>query len=148
MEAAPFTGPEAALTERILGVFFEVYNELGVGFVESVYARALRVALEQAGLCVVSEAMLSVSFRNVLVGQFRADLVVEQKIILELKVADQILKIHEAQLLNYLRCSEMEIGLLLNFGPMPKFRRLEFRNERKSLACVHESERIGAASNG
>ncbi|QHN05199.1 GxxExxY protein [Granulicella sp. WH15] len=72
---------------------------------------------------------------------------VEQKIILELKAADQILKIHEAQLLNYLRCSEMEIGLLLNFGPMPKFRRLEFCSERKHLACIRESEHVGATSN-
>ncbi len=131
MGQTPFVGLEDGLTGRILEVFHSVFNELGFGFVESVYCRAMAIALAESGLRVETEVAVPVSFHGQLVGVFRADLVVEGKIILELKTAEQISKAHEAQLLHYLRASELEIGLILNFGEVPKSRRIEFRNERK-----------------
>ncbi len=92
MERQPFSGTEDALTERILSVFFKVYNELGNGFVESVYARAMAIALIQDGLAVAAEVFIPVSFRGELIGTFRADLIVEGKVVLEFKVADVIIK--------------------------------------------------------
>jgi len=122
---------ENALTERIISVFYQVYNELGYGFVESVYGRAMAIALKQAGMDVVAEVFIPVNFRGELIGTFRADLVVEGKVVLELKVADQIIKPFEAQLTHYLRASAFEIGMILSFGEAPKFRRIEFLNTRK-----------------
>jgi GxxExxY protein len=127
----PFVGTEDALTERILGLFYQVRNELGFGFLESVYCRAMAVALRQAGLTVEAEVPVPVFFRGESVGIFRGDLVVEGRVILELKVADQITKAHEAQLLHYLRASTIEVGLILNFSQTPKARRLEYKNATK-----------------
>jgi GxxExxY protein len=112
-------------------VFYEVYNELGFGFLESVYREAMRIALGEAGFQVGVEVPVPVSFRGRLVGVFRADIVVDGNIIVELKTAESISKAHEAQVLHYLRASEMEIGLVMNFGPVAKFRRIEMRNNRK-----------------
>lgn len=119
------------ITEKIIGVFFDVYNELGFGFLESVYHRALRVALAGAGLKAESKVKLPVFFRGQLVGDFEADIVVGRAVILELKAAEALAHPHESQLLNYLKASEIEVGLLLNFGPKPRFKRLAFANERK-----------------
>ena len=135
MEKQAFVGTEDALTERIIGVFYEVYNELGFSFVESVYCRAMAIALSQSGLNVASEVQVPVIFRGELIGSFRADLIVEQKITPELKRADLITKAHEAQLTHYLRASMIEVGLILNFGETPRFRRIEFLNERKRQFC-------------
>lgn len=118
------------VTELIIGLFFEVYNELGPGFLESVYVGALSVALQQNGLRHRREAALEVVFRGVPVGFFRADLVVEERIVLEVKAARSIDAAHEAQLLNYLRASRYDVGLVLNFGPQPKFRRLAYSAKR------------------
>lgn len=107
----------AALTELITGVFFNVYNELGFGFLESVYRKALHMALVEKGLKVETEVAVPVFFRGVNVGDFRADLVVNGCILLELKTAEAIVVAHEAQLLNYLRATSLEVGLILNFGP-------------------------------
>ena len=112
-------------------MFYQVFNELGYGFAESVYRRAMAIALVQGGLQVGSEVAVPVSFRGENVGVFRCDLMVERKIILELKIADQISKAFEAQLLHYLKASAIEVGLILSFGETPKFRRMEFRNDRK-----------------
>ncbi len=101
-----FSGPNVPLNAKIIGVFYEVYNELGFGFLESVYREAMRIALVQ-------------------------DLVVEGLVVVELKTADSISKPHEAQLLHYLRASPMEIGLVMNFGPDAKFRRVVMQNARK-----------------
>jgi GxxExxY protein len=121
-----------ALTQKIIGVFYEVYNELGHGFLESVYENAMVVALRQAGLETAQQAPVRVSFRGQLVGDFRADLLVEDAVIVELKAARAIESAHEAQLLNYLRATEIEVGLLVNFGPKPEFKRFVFDNERKA----------------
>jgi GxxExxY protein len=133
---ASFSGVNDPLTERIIGVFYEVYNELGVGFLESVYREAMLIALRQTGLRVEAEVPVPVSFRGCLVGVFRADLVVDGKVIVELKTAESIGKAHEAQLLHYLRASAMEIGLVMNFGPEARFRRIEMQNERKKRLSV------------
>lgn len=134
----------AELTEKIIGVFFDVYNELGHGFLESVYELALGIALTEAGLKVRHQVPIEVWFRGHQVGDFKADMVVDDKVLLELKAARNIDLAHEKQLLNYLRATQIEIGLLLNFGVKPEFRRLVFENERKEIR-VHPRE---SAANG
>ena len=121
------------LTERIIGVFYDVYNELGYGFLESVYRDAMVIALQEAGLKNQREVPVKVAFRGHSVGEFRADLLVEGVVLLELKTARALDKSHEAQLLHYLRSTQIEVGLLLNFGQRPQFRRLLFDNERKKI---------------
>ncbi len=121
------------LTEKIIGVFYDVYNELGHGFLESTYAEALAGALEESGLSIVREVPVPVWFRSRRVGQYYADLIVEGWVLLELKAGRTLESAHEAQLLHYLRATEIEIGLLLNFGLRPQFRRLLFDNERKRI---------------
>jgi GxxExxY protein len=129
------------LTDRILGTFYDVYNELGAGFVESVYLNAFAIALRQAGLRVDSERPIKVRFRGAVVGEFRADLVVDDVVICELKAASAIVPEFHAQLLNYLRATEFEVGLLLNFGPKPGFKRLVFHNSRKKSAPISVNPR-------
>ncbi|MGH9602131.1 MAG: GxxExxY protein, partial [Terriglobales bacterium] len=121
------------LTEKIIGVFYDVYNELGHGFLESVYQSAMEIALRDAGLRVEREVAIPVWFRSTDVGNFKADLLVEGCVLLELKTAQAIDRAHEAQIMNYLRATEIEVGLLFNFGPKPQFRRLVFENERKKI---------------
>lgn len=104
------------LTDRIIGVCFQVMNEMGVGFVESVYHRALVIALQQAGLQVTSQQAFAVSFRGQTVGEFRADLVVDGAVLLELKAVAKILPEHKAQAINYLKASGLKVALLINFG--------------------------------
>jgi GxxExxY protein len=119
------------LTEKVIGVFYDVYNELGFGFLESVYQSAMIVALRTTGLKTDGQVGLPVYFRGSVVGDYVADILVEDKLILELKAAEDLSSIHEAQLLNYLKATQIELGLLLNFGPKPKIKRLVFSNERK-----------------
>ena len=119
------------ITERSIGSAFEVYNELGYGFLESVYEESLVIALRQAGLVVSRQVPVPVWFRNQKVGEFRADVTVEDCVLLELKCAKGLDPAHEAQVLHYLRSTDIEVGLLLNFGLKPQFRRLLFDNERK-----------------
>jgi len=121
------------LTGKIIEIFFEVYNELGHGFLESVYENSTRLALTEAGLFVPPKKELKVWFRGVIVGTFEPDMIVENAVILELKSSRAIDPAHEAQLLNYLRATEVEVGLLLNFGPKPEVKRMVFDNERKKV---------------
>ncbi len=121
------------LTQRIIGVFYDVYNELGHGFLESVYQNAMLIALRDAGIAVQCKHPIEVSFRGHAVGAFEADLLVEDVVFLELKSARAIDPVYEAQLLNYLRATNVEVGLILNFGPKPEFRRLAYDNSRKQL---------------
>lgn len=120
-----------ALTKKILGVFYEVYNELGHGFLESVYHRSLALALESLGLNVCNRVAIPVWFRGHQVGYFQADIMVEKCVMLELKAVRTLDSAHRAQLLNYLRATEIEVGLLLNFGEKPEFKRLIFDNSKK-----------------
>jgi len=119
------------LTEKIIGTFYEVYNELGFGFLESVYEEALKMALEEKGFNVKQQVSIPVWFRGKQIGDFDADLIVNELVILELKAVRKIVNKHEAQLLNYLRATKMEVGLLLNFGQSAEFKRLVFDNYRK-----------------
>lgn len=113
------------LTGQILQACFAVMNELGAGFVESVYQRALLVELRQRGLIAELEFPLNVTFRGVIVGNFFADILVESKVILELKAVKALLPEHQAQLINYLKATGIEVGLLINFGnPKLEYRRL------------------------
>jgi GxxExxY protein len=121
------------LTKKNLGIFYEVYNELGHGFLEHVYARSMEHALTTAGLQVAREVPIAVWFRGLQVGDFKADLLVEGKVLLELKAARAVDVAFEKQLLNYLRATDVEIGLLLNFGDKPEFRRFAFENSRKKI---------------
>ena len=123
----------SALTEKIIGIFYDVYNELGYGFLESVYEESLVIALREAGLAVERQVPVPVWFRRQKVGEFRADVLVEGGVLLELKSARTLEPAHEAQLLHYLKSTEVEIGLLLNFGVKPQFRRLLFDNDRKKI---------------
>jgi GxxExxY protein len=119
------------LTEKIIQVFYAVYNEMGYGFLESCYHNAMEIGLVQAGLKVDRQVQIDVWFRGHKVGLFFADLVVNGLVILELKSARAIDPNFEVQLLNYLRATTIEVGLLLNFGPRPEFKRLAFDNDRK-----------------
>lgn len=123
----------SSLTEKIIGAFYDVYNELGYGFLESVYEEALSIALQEAGLRLQRQVPITVWFHGQHVDDFRADLLVEGAVLLELKSGRTIDKAREAQLLHYLRATEIEVGLLLNFGEKPDFRRLLFDNERKKI---------------
>ena len=118
---------EKELTKKIIGACMEVSNELGCGFLEGVYERALLIALRDNGLEAVAQAPITVRFRDCVVGDFSADIVVENAVIVELKVVRTISPEHEAQLMNYLRAGEIGVGLLINFGkPRLEWRRFVF----------------------
>jgi GxxExxY protein len=113
------------LTSKILEACFEVINELGSGFLESVYQKALLFALKQKGLKVMPQMPISVMFRGENVGQFFADFLIEDKVIVELKAVSALLPEHQAQVINYLKATGVEVGLLVNFGrPKLEYRRL------------------------
>ena len=117
------------LTSAILECCFEVSNELGAGFLESVYEKALVVALSQKGLEVIAQTALKVKFRNVIVGDFYADLIVNGKVLIELKTVSRILSEHKAQAINYLNATGIEVGLLVNFAnPKLEYYRLHPSN--------------------
>ena len=124
------------VTRGIIGAFYDVYNELGFGFAESVYQRALPVALEARGLRSEREVPITVRYRGTDVGFYRADLIVEGLVIVESKVADRILQVHEMQLLNYLRGTGRSVGLVLNFGPQATFRRLLLTSSNSGTAVI------------
>src|SRR6266481_6784671 len=107
------------ITEKIIGVFYEVYNELGHGFLESVYEKSFEIALTSIGLKVCRQIEIPVWFRGNQVGAFIADMLIEGAVLLELKAARALDISHQAQLLNYLRATEIEVGLLFNFGLNP-----------------------------
>jgi|SRR5271166_4473416 len=133
MELASSGLKHEQLTQRIIGVFYDVYNELGYGFLESVYEESLVIALRETGLAVDRQVPVPVWFRGQKVGEFRADVLVENNVLLELKSSRTLEPAHEAQLLHYLKSTDVDIGLLLNFGIRPQFRRLLFDNERKKI---------------
>jgi GxxExxY protein len=121
------------LTSKVIGVFYDVYNELGHGFLESVYERSFEIAIRSFGIKVVRKIDIEVSFRGQQVGVFEADMLVNDLLLIELKAVRALDSSHEAQLLNYLRATQIEIGLLLNFGLKPEFKRFVFDNARKRL---------------
>ena len=119
------------LTAKIIKCFYNVYHSLGYGFLEKVYENSLILELKQNGLFAVQQMPIKVSYKDNSVGDYFADLVVGNKIILELKAQEILVPENEAQLLNYLKATEYEIGLLLNFGKKPEIKRRIFSNDLK-----------------
>jgi len=141
LDRGRFESKHGDVTDRILREFYDVYNELGGGFLESVYQSALALALRQSGLKIMSQVDLPVHFRGQVVGDFRADLIVDEIVLLELKAAQTLDRIHETQVLNYFRATSIEVALLLNFGPKPQFKRFLLDNQQKRIR-VHPSESV------
>ena len=110
------------VTKKIIGIFYEVYNELGSGFLESVYENSLAIAFKAAGMDARQQINIPVSFRGTLVGSFCADMLVDDVVLLELKVARSIEQAHIGQLMNYLKATSVEVGMVLNFGNDRKVR--------------------------
>jgi len=119
------------LTEQIIGAFFAVYAALGYGFLENVYVKALIIELKKRGLKAQDRLPIHVYYDGQLIGEYFADIVVNELVILEIKAAKALVAEHEAQLLNYLKATPYEVGLLLNFGPKPETKRRSFDNNRK-----------------
>ncbi len=127
------------LTELIIKAFYAVYNTLGYGFLEKVYENAHAIELRKLGLKVEQQARIAVYYAGQVVGEYFADLLVNDTIIVELKASRALAPEHEAQLLNYLKATSYEVGLLLNFGPEPQIKRKIYDNERKGgLSWVGE----------
>ncbi|HLF87353.1 MAG TPA: GxxExxY protein [Anaerolineales bacterium] len=132
-------GKHNELTDKIIAVFWEVLRELGYGFSEVVYENALVIALKSAGFKVDQQMKIEVFFRGYKVGEFFADIVVNDLVILELKAVQEILLEHEAQLLNYLKATTYEVGLILNFGSSrKKIKRLVYDNDKKNALISPE----------
>ncbi len=121
------------LTGKIIQAFYKVYNELGYGFLEKVYSNALYLELNSMGLHCIKQEPIKVYYNNYNVGEYFADIVVNDLVILELKAAEGIAEEHENQLINYLKATSIETGLLLNFGKTPQFKRKIFTNDRKQI---------------
>jgi GxxExxY protein len=137
---------EEALTHKIIGAFFQVYNTLGHGFLESVYAKALEVELVRRGLHIAREVPADVYYNGQVVGLFRADMLVESRVLLELKGSRKIDQSDIAQLLNYLRATDLELGLLLHFGPRASFKRLIASNTFGPARIYQRSSAPSASS--
>ncbi len=118
-------------TSEILQAFYKVYNTLGYGFLEKVYENAMMIELKKNGLYCKQQQHIDVFYEDAKVGDYFADIFVENLIIIELKAAENIAEPHEYQLLNYLKATDIEVGLLLNFGKKPQFKRKIFTNDRK-----------------
>jgi len=119
------------ISEKILGSFFQVYGDLGYGFLESPYKNALAIELTSRGLTVSREVPVEIHYRGLPVGSYRFDLLVAQCVLVEVKANNALFEADERQLLNYLRATNIEVGLLLNFGPKPSYKRLVYSNARK-----------------
>ena len=122
---------EIKLTEQIIKIFYKVYNTLGYGFLEKIYENAMMIEFRKAFIPAVSQSLIKVVYEGELVGEHSADILVDGKVIVELKAAKNLMPDHHAQLLNYLKATEIEVGLLLNFGPKPEISRKVFDNCRK-----------------
>lgn len=120
------------LTEQIIGVYYDVYAELGHGFLEKLCQRAMVIALREAGLSVLERVPYPVTFRGELLGDFYADIVVNNLILLEIKAVSALGPWDDAQALNYLRASHLEVALIMNFGPKREHRRRILTNDRKT----------------
>jgi GxxExxY protein len=119
------------ITQKIIKAFYKVYNTLGYGFLEKVYQKALLIELRGMGLHCIEEAPVKVYYEEQLVGDYRADIIVEDFVIIENKASEALAEENEFQLINYLKATDIEIGLLLNFGKTPEFKRKIFTNDRK-----------------
>jgi GxxExxY protein len=130
------------LTNNIICAFYNVYNILGSGFLEKVYENALAIELKKIGLSVTQQESVKVYYDGVQVGDYYADIIVNGLVVLELKAADSLRNEHFAQLTNYLKATDKEVGLLLNFGKKPEFKRIVLGNESKTSFTRITSDRI------
>ncbi|MDB5283584.1 MAG: 3 family protein [Bacteroidota bacterium] len=120
------------ITEKVIEAFYKVYNTLGYGFLEKVYENAMVIELKKMGLDAVAQHPISVFYSEKEVGVYFADLLVEDCVLVELKTAKDIATENEAQLINYLKATKIEIGLLMNFGKTPHFKKRAYSNEFKA----------------
>lgn len=126
-----FEGKHSDFTGSIIGAFFQVHKELGYGFSEKVYENALSIVLTEQDFKVELQVPIKVYFRDRVIGEYIADMIVNDVVLLELKAAQKLNDDNAAQLLNYLKATKIEVGLLLNFGPQAEFRRKIYDNNRK-----------------
>ena len=119
------------LTEKIIKIFYKVYNKLGYGFLEKVYENAMMLEFKREGIPAVSQFAIKVFYENETVGEYFADILVDNKVVVEIKASKTLALDNEAQLLNYLKATDIEVGLLLNFGPKPEIKMKVFDNLRK-----------------
>jgi GxxExxY protein len=123
--------PHQELTKSIIGIYYNVYNELGFGFLEKVYHKSLLIELKRNGYKIDSEKKVKVYYKNEIVGEYIPDIIINDSVIVELKCVEYLTDIHENQLLNYLKATDCEVGLILNFGKDPQFIRKIFTNDLK-----------------
>ena len=123
--------PHQELTKSIIGIYYNVYNELGFGFLEKVYHKALLIELKNNGYKIDSEKKVNVYYKNEIVGEYIPDIIINDSVIVELKCVEYLTDIHENQLLNYLKATDCEVGLILNFAKDPQFIRKIFTNDLK-----------------
>ncbi len=123
----------AEITEKIIQAFYKVYNTLGHGFLEKVYENAMFIELAETNMLIERQKKIKVYYEATEVGEYFADLMVAESVIVELKAAKTLLEEHEFQLLNYLKATEIEVGLLLNFGKKPEFKRKVFSNNKNHI---------------
>ena len=119
------------ITDKIIKSFYNVYNELGFGFLEKIYQNALYLELVGQGFFCEKQKQIKVFYKGQIVGEYFADINVNNSVIIELKAAESLVEEHELQLINYLKATEIEVGLLLNFGRNPQFKRKLFTNDMK-----------------
>jgi len=119
------------LTQKIIKIFYRVYNNLGYGFLEKVYENAMMIEFKKEGIFAVAQFGIKVFYEGEVIGEYYADILVDNKVIVEIKAAKHLVEENEAQLLNYLKATDIEVGLLLNFGIKPEFKRKAFDNLRK-----------------
>ena len=119
------------MTEKIIEIFYKVYNKLGYGFLEKVYGNAMTIELRKEGIPAVPQSAIKVFYEGEVIGEYFADILVDNKVIVEIKATKGLAVENEAQLLNYLKATNIEVGLLLNFGHKPDVKRKVFDNFRK-----------------
>lgn len=117
------------ITDLVIKSFYKVYNVLGYGFLEKVYQNAMFLELKKSSFLIEAQKKIKVYYEEVMVGEYYADLIIDGKVIVELKAAEGLVEEHENQLVNYLKATDIEIGLLLNFGKTPQFKRKIFSND-------------------
>jgi GxxExxY protein len=123
------------LTEKIIKIFYRVYNKLGYGFLEKVYENAMKIEFRRDGIPAVFQSPIKVVYEDETIGEYYADILVDERVIVEIKAARRLMDENEAQLLNYLKATDIEVGLLFNFGPRPEFKRKVFDNLRKQQSA-------------
>lgn len=125
------TFPHQKLTKSLIGIYYDIYNELGYGFLEKVYHNAMLIELKLRGYEFESQKKIEVIYKKEIVGDYIPDIIINNSVIIELKCVEYMVESHEAQLLNYLKATDIEVGLLLNFGKDPQFIRKIFTNDFK-----------------